>query len=98
MMRRLDGTRLRYTSGTGWRCSNVGYLLIGRLIERLTDLTLDDAVIQRALSPLGISNVRFAKTRADLQTSPLCFPARERCARNEGNSRCKVLAAEKCMK
>lgn len=71
MMRRLDGTRLRYTCGTGWRYSNVGYLLIGRLIERLTDLALDDAVIQRALSPLGISNVRFAKTRADLQTSPL---------------------------
>lgn len=53
------------------RYSNFGYLLIGRLIERLTDLALDDAVIQRALSPLGISNVRFAKTRADLQTSPL---------------------------
>lgn len=71
MMQRLDGTRLRYGPGTGWRYSNVGYLLIGRLIERLTDLTLDDAVIQRALSPLGLSNIRFAKTRADLQTTHL---------------------------
>ncbi|PBQ06371.1 serine hydrolase [Pseudomonas congelans] len=69
MMRHLDGTRLRYSPGNGWRYSNVGYLLIGRLIERLTDLTLDDAVSQRALAPLGISNVRFAKTRADLQTT-----------------------------
>ncbi|MCL6310013.1 serine hydrolase [Pseudomonas syringae] len=37
----------------------------------LTDLTLDDAVIQRVLAPLGISNVRFARTRADLQTTHL---------------------------
>lgn len=71
MMQRLDGARLRYEPGTSWRYSNVGYMHIGRLIERLTDLTLEDAVIQRALSPLGLSNVRFAKTRADLQTTPL---------------------------
>lgn len=69
MMHRLDGARLRYDPGTGWRYSNVGYMLIGRLIERITDLTLDEAVIQRALSPLGLSNVCFAKTRADLQKS-----------------------------
>jgi len=71
MMQRLDGARLRYDPGTGWRYSNVGYWLVGRLIERLTDLTLDDAVTQRALSPLGLSNVRFAKTRADLQKTQL---------------------------
>ncbi|WP_053119596.1 serine hydrolase [Pseudomonas sp. P1.31] len=71
MMQRLDAARLRYSPGTGWRYSNVGYLLIGRLIERLTDLTLEEAVLQRAISPLGLSNVRFAKTRADLQTTHL---------------------------
>jgi CubicO group peptidase (beta-lactamase class C family) len=71
MMQRLDGARLRYSPGTSWRYSNVGYMHIGRLIERLTDLTLEDAVIQRALSPLGLSNVRFAKTPADLQTTYL---------------------------
>ncbi|UZJ59143.1 beta-lactamase family protein [Pseudomonas sp. KU26590] len=69
MMQRLDGARLRYSPGTGWRYSNVGYMLVGMLIERLTDLKLDDAVSQRALNPLGLSNVRFAKTRADLQTT-----------------------------
>jgi CubicO group peptidase (beta-lactamase class C family) len=71
MMQRLDGARLRCNPGTDWHYSNVGYLLIGRLIERLTDLTLDDAVTQRALTPLGLSNVRFAKTRADLQKTHL---------------------------
>lgn len=69
MMQRLDGGRLRYSPGGGWRYSNVGYLLIGRLIEQLTELTLDEAVAQRALSPLGLTNVRFARTPADLQTT-----------------------------
>ncbi|OCR26075.1 beta-lactamase [Pseudomonas syringae] len=71
MMQRLDGARLRYSPGTRWRYSNVGYLLIGRLIERLTDLTLEEAVTQRALTPLGLSSVCFAKTRADLQQTLL---------------------------
>ncbi|ARU90292.1 serine hydrolase [Pseudomonas sp. M30-35] len=71
MMQRLDGSRVRYSPGTGWRYSNVGYLLVGRLIQQLTDLMLDDAVSQRALTPLGLSSVRFAKTRADLQTTHL---------------------------
>ena len=80
MMQRLEGAQLRYSPGTGWRYSNVGYWFIARLIERLTDLTLDEAVIQRALCPLGLSNVRFAKTRADLQathtaSSSNCDPA-----------------------
>lgn len=75
MMQRLDGTRLRYNPGTAWRYSNVGYMLVGRLIERLTDLPLDDAVRQRVLIPLGLSNVRFARTRADLQATPLGSPS-----------------------
>jgi CubicO group peptidase (beta-lactamase class C family) len=69
MMQRLDGARLRYSPGTGWRYSNVGYVLVGRLIERVTDLTLEEAVAQRVLTPLGLSSVRFARTRADLRDS-----------------------------
>ncbi len=43
----------------------------GEDMQASMDLTLDEAVIQRALSPLGLSNIRFAKTRADLQTTHL---------------------------
>lgn len=71
MMQRLDGTRLRYDPGTGWRYSNVGYWRVGRLIERLTALTLDEAVDRRTLAPLGLQSVRFAKTREDMRSSPL---------------------------
>ncbi|MFK3790767.1 serine hydrolase domain-containing protein [Pseudomonas piscis] len=69
MLQRLDGARLRYAPGTHWRYSNLGYLLVGRLIERVTDLELGDAVTQRVLAPLGVTNVRFVKTAADLQAT-----------------------------
>ncbi|MVW86633.1 class A beta-lactamase-related serine hydrolase [Pseudomonas sp. PB101] len=66
MLRRLDASRLRYAPGDGWRYSNVGYLFVARLIERTTGLTLEEALNQRIFTPLGLSRVRLAKTRADL--------------------------------
>ncbi|SFB71926.1 CubicO group peptidase, beta-lactamase class C family [Polaromonas sp. OV174] len=66
MVQRLDASRLRYAPGVGWRYSNVGYMYVARLIERVTGLTLEAAVMQQALVPLGVSRVRVAKTRADL--------------------------------
>jgi CubicO group peptidase (beta-lactamase class C family) len=66
MMQRLDGTRQRYAPGTAWRYSNVGYMLIARLIERVTGLSLGKALDRCVLSPLGLVHVRFAQTPADL--------------------------------
>ncbi|MCR8720023.1 serine hydrolase [Pseudomonas syringae] len=72
MMRRLDATRLRYAPGTAWRYSNVGYLLVARLIERVTGLSLEDALARRVLLPLGVTQARLAKTQEDLAE---VFPA-----------------------
>lgn len=69
MLQRLDATRLRYTPGEGWRYSNVGYLFVTRLIERLTGLSLEEALVQRVLSPLGITRVRLASNGEDLQSA-----------------------------
>ena len=66
LLQRLDATRLRYAPGTGWRYSNVGYLYVARLIERISGLSLEQALQQRALLPLGISHVRLARKRSDL--------------------------------
>jgi CubicO group peptidase (beta-lactamase class C family) len=71
MMHRLDGHRLRYIPGADWRYSNVGYRVIARLIEQVTDLSLEEAVRRRVLLPLGISGVRFATKRSDLDEA--CF-------------------------
>ena len=67
MLQRLDASRLRYAPGDGWRYSNVGYLFVVRLIERMTGRTLDDALTERVFAPLRLTRVRLARTRADLQ-------------------------------
>jgi CubicO group peptidase (beta-lactamase class C family) len=66
MLQRLDASRLRYAPGEGWRYSNVGYLWVARVIERITDLSLEQALTQRVLAPLSLSPARLAKTRGDL--------------------------------
>ena len=66
MLHRLDVTRLRYAPGVDWWYSNVGYMYVAWLIGRVTGLTLEEALMEQALTPLGLSRVRAAKTRADL--------------------------------
>ncbi|RST55389.1 serine hydrolase domain-containing protein [Variovorax sp. MHTC-1] len=66
MMKRLDAERLRYAPGAGWRYSNVGYMYVARLIERVTGLELHEALRQRAFAPLGLPQARIARTPADL--------------------------------
>jgi CubicO group peptidase (beta-lactamase class C family) len=71
MLQRLDATKLRYPPGKDWRYSNVGYMFIARLIERVTDQPLEEAVAQRMLTPLGMASVRFATKRTDLHETHL---------------------------
>lgn len=66
MLERLDAARLRYVPGGGWRYSNVGYMYVVRLIERVTGLKLEEALMQQAFVPLSLSGVRVAKVRTDL--------------------------------
>lgn len=67
MLQRLDASRLRYSPGTQWRYSNVGYMFVARLLERLTGLSLQEALQQLVLTPLGLSHVSLAGTRGDLE-------------------------------
>ncbi|MFK7701479.1 serine hydrolase domain-containing protein [Pseudomonas caspiana] len=69
MLQRLDASRLRYTPGEGWRYSNVGYLFVARLIERLTGLSLEEALAQRVLSALGVTRARSANAGEDMQAA-----------------------------
>lgn len=67
MLLRLDAARLRYSPGDGWRYSNVGYLYIAQIIERLSGLALAEALNQRVFAPLDLSRVRLAKNAPDLR-------------------------------
>ncbi|MET1080960.1 MAG: serine hydrolase domain-containing protein [Pseudomonas sp.] len=66
LLQRLQAAGLNSVPNGDWRYSNLGYLHVARLIERLTDLPLAEALRQRVLVPLGLPHTRLASTRADL--------------------------------
>jgi CubicO group peptidase (beta-lactamase class C family) len=61
-----DADRLRYAPGTGWAYSNIGYLKIAQLIERITGLELAAALAELVLGPAGLASARLAKEPDDL--------------------------------
>lgn len=73
MLQRLDASRLRHVPGTNWQYSNVGYMFVARLLERVTGLALEEALSQRVFAPLGLAHIRLARTRDDL--ADVCLAA-----------------------
>lgn len=66
MESRVDASRLRYEPGTDWRYSNIGYLYLSMLIQRVTNRSLEEALVDRVFTPLGISGISIARTVGDL--------------------------------
>lgn len=68
LLARTDADQLIYRPGEGWAYSNIGYLLVRRLIEATTGEDLGSALTRLVLQPLGIEGVRLAERREDLAT------------------------------
>ena len=69
MLARVDADALLFAPDAGWRYSNTGYFLVRRLIEDTTGLSLQHALEQLVLTPLGIDGVMLATTPDDLAAS-----------------------------
>jgi D-alanyl-D-alanine carboxypeptidase len=69
MLARVDVNALSFAPDGGWRYSNTGYFLVSRLIEETTGLSLQHALEQLVLTPLGIQDVMIAATPDDLAAS-----------------------------
>lgn len=52
---------LNFAPGTGNNYSNVGYLVLGEVIEKKTGLTYEDYVKENILAPLGIYDIRLGR-------------------------------------
>jgi D-alanyl-D-alanine carboxypeptidase len=63
--------RLLFVPGTRFAYSNVGYLLLRRLIEERFGAGLDVALADLVLGPLGLTGSRLARTRADMAPTAL---------------------------
>ena len=60
--RRAVGVRLGRNPGTGYTYSNMGYCLLGQLVEALTGRSYESLAHEWVLAPLGISGMRVAGT------------------------------------
>ena len=61
-----DTNRLRYAPGTGWAYSNIGYLKVAQLIERIMGLDLAASLAEIVFGPAGLVSARLAKDPDDL--------------------------------
>jgi CubicO group peptidase (beta-lactamase class C family) len=52
---------LNFAPGTGNNYSNIGYLVLGEVIEKKTGMTYENYVKQNILAPLGIYDIRLGK-------------------------------------
>ncbi|WP_116084962.1 serine hydrolase [Tropicimonas sp. IMCC34011] len=60
LLRRAGAGALVYPPGQGWRYSNIGYMLAGRIVADVTGGTLAEALRTLVAGPLGLETMRLA--------------------------------------
>ena len=76
LFERVAVDRLDFEPGKGWRYSNVGYLLVRRMIEEATGQDLGSAFQYLVFDALGLGSVRLATSADDLATTAWRNPSR----------------------
>jgi len=66
---RVPPDRLLFPPGTGFAYSNVGYLLLRRLIEAAAGTGLGEILAGVVLRPLGLASARLAETSRDMDAT-----------------------------
>ncbi len=67
---RADAVALQSAPGTIFRYSDVGYIVLQQLIEKLTGDTLDHYALSHIYQPLGMTHTRFLPPASGSPTSP----------------------------
>ncbi|HEV2065480.1 MAG TPA: serine hydrolase domain-containing protein [Thermomicrobiales bacterium] len=65
-LERTLGRGLAFAPGMGWRYSNVGYLLLRLVIERLTGVSLTEALSRLVIAPLRLHETHVIASLVDL--------------------------------
>jgi uncharacterized protein (TIGR03437 family) len=61
-IRYMRGQPLDFTPGTRYAYSNLGYAVLGRIIEHVTGMSYEQYVRTNVLAPMGIENMRIGQT------------------------------------
>ena len=56
-----------FAPGLGWKYSNTGYLLLGKLIERVTGRSYEEELERRLVTPLGLTSMAMRNGRDSLR-------------------------------
>lgn len=75
LLERTGALKLRFAPGTGWAYSNIGYLLLRRLIEQKTGQDLGEALARLVLEPAGMADTGLAETPEELEDTLWGNPA-----------------------
>ncbi len=67
-LERTHAERLLFEPGRGWRYSNIGYMLLRRLIETVCGQSFVEVVAHEVYEPLGLSHTSVIRNREDYQT------------------------------
>lgn len=62
-LEKIIATPLEYVPGTATRYSDVDYMLLGFIVEAITDMRLDEYVEQEIYAPLGLTHTTFEPLR-----------------------------------
>ncbi len=74
-LQRTLGRGLLFNPGKGWRYSNVGYLMLRLVIERVTGSSLKAALHRLVIEPLGLLGTTVIASPADLRACSPGFSA-----------------------
>ncbi|WP_308465889.1 serine hydrolase domain-containing protein [Rathayibacter soli] len=55
---------LQFTPGTNWGYSHTNYLIVGKLLAKVTGMTLNDSLEKYVLKPMGLDHTQGAMTAA----------------------------------
>jgi D-alanyl-D-alanine carboxypeptidase len=74
VFRRVPPGKLLFPPGEGWSYSNVGYLILRRVIEKAFGAGLDRVLSELLFAPLAISNARLAQSADEMASVALPPP------------------------
>ena len=63
VIRWMRGQPLQFNPGSRYAYSNLGYAVLGRIIEQVTGQSYEEYVRTSVLAPMGISRMRLGRTR-----------------------------------
>ena len=61
LIRLYAGGKLDFEPGTKWSYSNTGYMILGRVVEKVTGESFGQFLQQRIFGPLGMTQTRFGR-------------------------------------